>query len=99
MNSLQKCHHLDFRMLSNGSTSLRFYMCSFILVVIYFCESNSIRRFMARACRNGLCNGEYVFVYLRLEAPEAQHWKNEDEDDLAAKEAYTHLIWVCTVIG
>lgn len=49
---------------------------------------------MVRACVLGMCTGEYVFVYTWLGTPADQEWKQGDEFDDVAKEAYKYMIWV-----
>lgn len=72
-----------------------FYSSDFpIFSVIYFCENDSIRNFMIRACFLGMCNGEYVFIYPWLHPPPEQEWKQGDEFDEVAKEAYKYMIHV-----
>lgn len=62
--------------------------------VIYFCENDSIRHFLIRACLLGMCNGEFLFVYPWLGPPALEEWKRGDQFDDIAKEAYRHMIWV-----
>ena len=71
-------------------------MCSpcFFVVVIYFCENDSIRDFMIRAYHLGMCNGEYVFVFPWLNPLPDQEWKRGDEHDEVAKEAYKYMVHV-----
>lgn len=50
---------------------------------------------MIRACYNGMCNGDFVFIYIwARQINQTTEWKAGDKYDEVAKLAYKHLIRV-----
>ena len=43
-----------------------------------------------------MCNGEYLFIYTTVDAPQ-DNWSMGDEHDEIAKKAYANLIQVCGI--
>ena len=53
-----------------------------------------MRTFLIRACKLGMCDGDFLFIYTFIYNPNVEAWKKDDEDDEIAKKAYRHLIHV-----
>ncbi|XP_053376167.1 atrial natriuretic peptide receptor 1-like [Mercenaria mercenaria] len=66
--------------------------------IIFICVDGDLRRFMIRAYKNGMCNGDYLFIYTGLDTPTISVWKNGDSDDPIAKKAFRYLLYITTAM-
>lgn len=67
--------------------------------VIYLCHDD-VRPFLIRACALGMCNGEFLFIFVNVEAgwDMTYPWRKNDSFDEIAKEAFKYMIHVSTVV-
>jgi len=66
---------------------------SFFSVIFLCVQQEDVRHFLIRACSLDMCNGEYLFIYTTVDAPQ-DNWSMGDEHDEIAKKAYANLIQV-----
>ncbi len=72
----------------------------FVLVVIICVVEPLLRRFMLRAHKKGMTDGEYVYITANLlPSPNlATIWRNGQQDDPIARKAFQPLLQVNTLI-
>ncbi len=74
----------------------------FLVVILCIMESD-LRTWMLEACGQGMCGGDYVFIYFHatittstdmtsFQSPD--FWQAQDGQDSIAKQAYQNLIVV-----
>lgn len=63
----------------------------FTFSVIFMCDTE-LRPFLRRVCVMGMCNGEYLFLYVSVEKSVNYDWNLGEPDDELVKEAYKYLI-------
>lgn len=71
----------------------------YLFTVIFLCDYFTVRPFMIRACHNGMCDGDFVFIYIWPTQGENPEWDVDDKYDDIAKVAYRHLIRVIITNG
>lgn len=55
------------------------------------CLDTHQRQFLYRACRLGMCNGDFVFFYV---AHDEETWRQGDWKDEVVKQAYRNVLYV-----